>query len=234
MAGVPHDEDEHEKQKAQQVEEEAAESGLHQPDEGEQNAKKKEDEAARTTAQIKKRKLYRHVSGTEAPWFPHDNDMELMKELCWEAGGPRWVFHGTPAGGAGVHGCLEAGCSVVLLCSDEHHRTHLQKFLLERSVEAMATGNSLVFKDEALKARSVHLNLAPPPKAPAAQGEKEEAAKTGEAKRASPKRARTKRRRARRPRRSLTVLAVLTVPAPRSHRRKPNISFVSSRLPCSR
>ena len=31
---------------------------------------------------VKKRKLYRQLSGTEVPWFPHDNDMELLKEFC--------------------------------------------------------------------------------------------------------------------------------------------------------
>ena len=50
--------------------------------------------------------------------------MTLLKELCWDAGRSRWVLHGvnfTPwsiknlsqAGGAGIHGCFEMGCSVV-------------------------------------------------------------------------------------------------------------------------
>ena len=77
-------------------------------------------------------------------------------------GRPRWIFHGTPAGGAGVHGCLEAGSSVAALCYDEHHRTHLKQFLSERAVEAMVSGTSLVFKDAALLARSVELNLLVP------------------------------------------------------------------------
>ena len=72
------------------------------------------------SAVLKKRKLYKQLTGDEAPWFPHDNAMELLKELCWESGHPRWVLHGTPAGGAGLQCCLEAGCSVVLLCYDEH------------------------------------------------------------------------------------------------------------------
>ena len=97
--------------------------------------------------------------------------MELAKDFCWEAGNPRWVFHGTPAGGAGVHGCSEAGCSVVLLCFDEHHRTHLRTCLLERSVEALVAGSSVVFKDTELHARSVNLNLVPPRKAASAQSE---------------------------------------------------------------
>ena len=71
--------------------------------------------------------------------FPHDNDPELLRELAWEAGRPRWVSHGAPAGGAGLHGCLEAGCSTVAPCYDDHHATHLQKAQLERAVEAMVT-----------------------------------------------------------------------------------------------
>ena len=27
-----------------------------------------------------------------------DNDPDVLKECCWEAGNPRWVIHGTPAG----------------------------------------------------------------------------------------------------------------------------------------
>ena len=112
-----------------------------------------------TLLQVKKRKLYKQVSGTEVPWFPHDNAPDLLKELCHEAGRPRWVFFGTPAGGAGMHGVLEMGCSVVALCYDEHHRTHLQRFLVERAVEAMAQGSTLVFKDESLQARALDLKL---------------------------------------------------------------------------
>ena len=96
-----------------------------------------------------------------------------MKELCWEAGRPRWVFVGTVAGGAGIHGCLEMGCSVVALCFDEHHRTHVQKFLKERAVEAMVSGSSNVFKDDALQARSATLKLTTPTK-PAADDEDDE------------------------------------------------------------
>ena len=45
------------------------------------------------------------VSDTNSTVFPHDKD--LLKELCFEAGRLRWVLHGTPAGGARVHGCFE-------------------------------------------------------------------------------------------------------------------------------
>ena len=81
----------------------------------------------------------------------------MLKELLHEAGNPRWIFHGTPAGGAGIHGILEAGVSVVMLCFDEHHRTHLRNCMLQRSVETLVAGTSLVFKDEALQTRSVVL-----------------------------------------------------------------------------
>ena len=58
-----------------------------------------------------------------------------------------------------MQGCIEAGCSVVLLCFDEHHRTHLEQKILERSVESMVAGGTLVFKDEKLRARSIDLRL---------------------------------------------------------------------------
>ena len=157
MAGVPHDEDAEEQEKLMCKALSGDGEGLNQPEEA--DAKDAQAQVKELVSQVRKRKLYRQLSGTEVPWFPHDNDMELLKELCWEAGNPRWVIHGTPAGGAGVHGCLEAGCSVVALCYDEHHRTHLNKFFLERAVEAMVSGKTLVFKDDALQARSVELNL---------------------------------------------------------------------------
>ena len=160
MVGTPHDEDQDELAKQTRDDEEdilAVSASL--PSAG-------PDEQQKTVQIIsgKKRKLYRQVSGTDVPWFPHDNDIELLKELCWEAGRPRWVLHGTPAGGAGIHGCFEMGCSVVALCYDDHHRTHLQKFLVQRAVEAMASGTTLVFKEEALQKRSDQLNLTSPAK----------------------------------------------------------------------
>jgi hypothetical protein len=162
MVGIPHNEDDGEKEKQKLLADDDDNTELNQPDGADQQNR------PIVAAQVKKRKLYRQLSGTDVPWFPHDNDMELMKELCWEAGRPRWVIHGTPAGGAGVHGCLEAGCSVVALCYNDHHRTHLNKFFLERAVEAMVTGTTLVFKDETLQARSVELNLTTAAKAASA------------------------------------------------------------------
>ena len=108
---------------------------------------------------VKKRKLYRQLSGTEVPWFPHDNDFELLKELCHEAGRPRWVYFGTPAGGAGIHGCIEMGCSVLGLCFDEHHRKHLGTFLVQRAVEAMLGSTTMVFLNPTLVARAKKLRL---------------------------------------------------------------------------
>ena len=154
---MPHNEDEGEKEKTKVVEEQDANTGLNQPG---LNQLKQDEERAFVAAHIKKRKLYRQLCGTEVPWFPHDNDPALLKEFCYEAGHPRWVFHGTPAGGAGIHGCFEMGSSVVALCYDEHHREHLEKFLLQRAVESMVSGTSMVFKDSVLQARSAELHLA--------------------------------------------------------------------------
>ena len=115
---------------------------------------------ALVSAVKKKRKLYRQLTGTEVPWFPHDNAIELIQELCHEAGRPRWVYFGTPAGGAGIHGCIEMGSSVVALCYDEHHKKNLGPFLVQRAVEAMLGQNTLVFDNEILFARAKQLNLA--------------------------------------------------------------------------
>ena len=115
---------------------------------------------ALVSAVKKKRKLYRQLTGTEVPWFPHDNAIELIQELCHEAGRPRWVYFGTPAGGAGIHGCIEMGSSVVALCYDDHHKKNLGPFLVQRAVEAMLGRNTLVFDNEVLFARAKELNLA--------------------------------------------------------------------------
>ena len=98
--------------------------------------------------------------------------MALLKELCWESGNPRWVIHGTPAGGAGLLGCLEAGCSVVALCFDDHHRTHLSRLMTERAAESMVAGTTIIFKEEALRAKSIDLQLTKP--APAVSAEDQE------------------------------------------------------------
>ena len=158
MTGVPHSDDPLEKAKMSS-DDGASGPVLNQP-EADASLRAKDEVAAA----MKKRKLYRQTTGQEVQWFPHDNDPDLLKELCWEAGNPRWVIHGTPAGGAGIHGCLETGASVVALCYDPHHREHLQKFVLERSVEALASGGTMVFKNVDLLAWSIELNLATKPK----------------------------------------------------------------------
>ena len=108
----------------------------------------------------KKRRLYRQATGSEVPWFPHDNDSELLKELCHEAGRPRWVYFGTPAGGAGIHGCMEIGCSVIALCYDAHHLETLGSFFVKRAVEAMLSSTSMVFRNEDLVSKGKQLRLA--------------------------------------------------------------------------
>jgi hypothetical protein len=161
MVGVPHSEDNGEQEKLELLQDDDDGMGLDQP-----NRDAQKDKAILTA--LRKRKLYRQHSRTDVPWFPHDNDMALLKEFCWESGTPRWVLHGTPAGGAGVHGCLETGCSVVALCYDEHHQTHLKKIFLERAVQALVSGTTQVFKDEALLARSIELKVTTTPKAASA------------------------------------------------------------------
>ena len=116
-------------------------------------------EKALVQAAIKKRKLYRQVSGAEVPWAPRDSDIELLEELRREAGMPRRVYFGAPAGGAGIRGCLEMGPSVLALCYDERHRTRLAKFLTERAVEAMLGTTTMAFSNDALVARSAQLRL---------------------------------------------------------------------------
>ena len=46
------------------------------------------------------------------------------------------------------------------LCYDDHHRKLLETFLLQRAVEGMVSGMSMVFKDTVLQARSAELHLA--------------------------------------------------------------------------
>ena len=70
------------------------------------------------------------------------------------------MYFGTPAGGAGIHGCIEMGSSVLALCYDEHHRKHLGPLLVQRAVEAMLGRNTMVFDNEVLLARAKELNLA--------------------------------------------------------------------------
>ena len=131
----------------------AAEPGQETPDEKAASAERN------LVAACLRRKMYKH-NDTMLPWFPHDNDMELLKEVVHESGRPRWVIFGTPAGGAGIHGCLEMGLSVVALCSDDHHRDVLNRCMLERAVEAMVSQTTVVFRDDSLRTWSIQQNLA--------------------------------------------------------------------------
>ena len=103
---------------------------------------------------VRKRRIYRVAAEDSVSWFPHDNHPDLLKELAWESGNPRWILHGTPASGAGVLGCLDFGSSVIALCEDAHHLKHFEVAVQQRAIEAMLAG-SRVFKDEALQARAL-------------------------------------------------------------------------------
>ena len=45
------------------------------------------------------------------------------------------------------------------LCCDDHHRTHLAPFLVQRAVEDMLGSNTMVFTNESLVARAKQLRL---------------------------------------------------------------------------
>ena len=159
MTGSASTMDPEEREKAEQKEKQAAEAdGLNQSEAASPEKLQAEDRV-RLLGALKKRKFYKQTEDQELMWFPHDNSPEFLKELCHEAKRPRWVFFGTPAGGAGILGCLEMGCSVVALAYDEHHRMHLHQALLMRAVESMATGESSVFKEYSLQERCERLKL---------------------------------------------------------------------------
>ena len=127
------------------------------PDEPAESDEKVADSAAQMRPlqdHVKKRRLYRATTDSVCAWFPHDNHPDVLKELVWESGTPRWVLYGTPASGAGVLGCLEMGVSVITLCEDAHHLENFMKALKQRAVEAMLAG-SRIFKDDVLKARAL-------------------------------------------------------------------------------
>ena len=46
---------------------------------------------------VKQRRLYLRTSEESVVWFPHDNHPDLLKELVWESGSPRWVFAWHPS-----------------------------------------------------------------------------------------------------------------------------------------
>ena len=154
MQGRPSNEDSKEAERENRLVEGESGLGERQVDAGGQEEARQE---VRSRA-FKRRKLYKQESGDEVPWFPHDNDMHVLKELCWESGpGVRLVIHGTPAGGAGVQGCLDYGCSVVSLCYGNFHKTHMLKHIVERAMECTVTGNCLLFRDEVIQSRKTKL-----------------------------------------------------------------------------
>ncbi len=139
----------------------AAPVEVEQPATSEQPAGQPDDALAGPSGQellqqVKRRRLYRQTTGTEVAWFPHDNPVQLVKELVWEAGGNlvKWVFYGTPAAGNGVLGALEMGCSAICLCEDAHHQEHFLKALTQKAVGNFLTGASKVFGDADLRARA--------------------------------------------------------------------------------
>ena len=69
------------------------------------------------------------------------------------------MYMGTPAGGAGIHGVLEMGCSVIALCFDEHHKRCLRDHLVQRAVEAMLSCTTNVFTNECLVARAKEMHI---------------------------------------------------------------------------
>ena len=123
-------------------------------DEGESDEPEAGSAECEIIAASKERKIYKQTSESMVPWFPHDNDMDLLKELCHESGVPRWIIFGTPAGGAGIQGCLEMNLSVVAFCWDDVHEESLQRCMLERGVESLVAGTTTVFKDPNLHSRA--------------------------------------------------------------------------------
>ena len=187
MAGLPESEGD------DKDAEKTAEAGSVSDNEAESAEKEREAEAA-LRKHVKKRKLYRQDSGSELPWFPHDNHPNLTKELTWEGGSPRWVFYGTPASAAGVLGPLELGSSVVALCFDEHHKVNFLKILIEKAVESMLAGSN-VFKNEVLQAKALSLHVTTEPKAKEPKKEpKEEPKKESKKPKKEPKERKSKKK----------------------------------------
>ena len=90
MLGVPHDEDAGEKVKIKLLHQEDIDDAGDQPHSADPPPA---DKIARASTRGRKnRNLYQQLTGMEVPWFPHDNAIDLLMELVWEAGRPRWVF----------------------------------------------------------------------------------------------------------------------------------------------
>ena len=107
----------------------------------------------------KRRRLYKHDSAETEIWFPHDQPRALMREIIHECGGDRvkWVFHGTPAAGNGVLGCVESNCCVIAACEDELHAEHFKRAILQKGVEAFLSGGAPIFGSPFLAAKAQSL-----------------------------------------------------------------------------
>ena len=89
-------------------------------------------------------------------WFPFEMSVAMAQELVWEAGGAdnvKWVFHGTPAAGNAVLGTIDMHANAIVLCEDEHHKTHFRRLLVERAAERVCANQSRVFTNPFLAAR---------------------------------------------------------------------------------
>ena len=98
----------------------------------------------RYTQRFSGRSLYRVPSTDMAPWFPHGNSPCLVRECVWESGQNlvRWVFHGSPAGGAGLQLLWTTHVGVVCHLEDEFHEEHFRAAVIQTAVEDLMSGGS--------------------------------------------------------------------------------------------
>ena len=82
------------------------------------------------------RALTRQPSKTDCIWFPLDNSPLLLRELCHELK-PQWVLHGTPAGGTGLYGCLQAGKTVIAICNSPEHAKGVLSAVKQKLIEEL-------------------------------------------------------------------------------------------------
>ena len=84
------------------------------------------------------------TADNDFPIFALDNDPKLAAEIAWESGAPRWVFHGTPAGGLGLSGFLSQGLVAVVLVAGPKHAAFLQRWTVLRIGEGMLDRTSVL------------------------------------------------------------------------------------------
>ena len=138
---------------------EAAEGSMEDPA-SEGTAVKKQDEIQarrkRTYAErFAGRSLYRPASTPDVPAFPHDNSPRLVREVHYEAGGEavKWIFHGSPAGGAGMSMLWGTGVGLVFYLEDDFHEEIFMKSIIEKAVEDLIHGGT-AFADSDLYQRA--------------------------------------------------------------------------------